>query len=61
YNILHEVQIKEFPSESDTEAFYEFALQEKRIESFFNQVKNQMIDNNGFENKQKNNNKEYER
>ena len=57
-NILHEAQIKEFPSESDIEAFYEFALplmteEKKRIESFFNQEKNQMIDNNGFEKKQK--------
>lgn len=49
YNqILHEAQIKAFPSETDIEAFYTFAEaflenEKKRIQSFEGKEKNQMI------------------
>ena len=65
-NILHEAQVKEFPSDRDVEAFYKFAIpimkeEEKRIDSFYNQEKNQILDSNGFEKKSKDKNNEFER
>ncbi|HLR68354.1 MAG TPA: Fic family protein [Virgibacillus sp.] len=53
YNqILHEAQMKSFPSENDIEVFYEFTApfllkEEQRIESFNYKEQNQMIDLNG--------------
>lgn len=54
YNqILHEAQIKAFPSETDIEAFYTFAkaflqIEKKRIQSFNEKEKNQMINDVGL-------------
>src|SRR5690625_3930784 len=62
YNqILHEAQIKSFPSENDIKVFYEFTapflLKEKqRIESFNYKEKNQMVDFNGVKKVNKNRN-----
>jgi len=62
YNqILHEAQIKSFPSENGIKVFYEFTapflLKEKqRIESFNYKEKNQMVDFNGVKKLNKNRN-----
>ncbi len=60
YNqILHEAQIKSFPSENDIEVFYKFTApfllkEKKRIESFNYKEQNQMIDFNGVKKTNKN-------
>lgn len=51
--ILHEAQIKAFPSDTDIEAFYTFAEpflknEKKRIQSFNEKEKNQMIKDAGL-------------
>lgn len=64
YNqILHEAQIKRFPSEDDIKVFYEFTApfllqEEKRIESFYYKEQNQMIDFNGIKKTNKSRNDE---
>jgi len=60
---LHEAQIREFPSDSDIEAFYEFANpllneEEKRFISFYSKEKNQIIVQNNFKKKSRNNDNE---
>lgn len=58
--ILHEAQIKRLPSEKDIDAFYEFTApflekEEQRIESFYNQEQNQIIDTNRIDKDKSNN------
>lgn len=53
HRMLHEAQIKSFPSEKDIEVFYKFTApllleEEKRIKSFHHKEQNQIIDLNGI-------------
>lgn len=52
--LLHEAQTKNFPSESDIDNFYDFAIplmneEQKRIEAFYKQAEQIIIQDDEFE------------